>query len=207
MADLPKGRAPRRSVALTRRLLIVGAGGHGRSVAEAALESGAYEVVGFLDDAFPGLGSVWEIPVLGKVADYSAFRLDVDCCLVAIGNNVVREKTGTLLKAGGFELASVIHPRALVSPRAVIGAGSAVMMGAVVGTEARLSEGAIVNCGAVVDHHCVVEDYGHLGVGAVMAGGSVLGRGAWMQANAALGYGMKIEAGRVLAPGEALGGC
>ena len=189
---------------MTRRLLIVGAGGHGRSVAEAALASGAYEVVGFLDDAFPGLSSVWEIPVLGKVADYSAFRRDVDCCLVAIGNNVVREKTVAMLKAGGFELASVIHPQALVSPSAIIGAGSAVMMGALLGTEARLGEGTIVNCGAVVDHHCVVEDFGHLGVGAVMAGGSVLGRGAWIQANAALGYGVMIECGRILAPGEAV---
>lgn len=191
---------------MTRRLLIVGAGGHGRSVAEAANASGAFEVVGFLDDAYPGLSSVWEVPVLGKVADYGAFRRDVDCCLVAIGNNGVREKTVALLKADGFELASVIHPRALVSPRAIVGAGSAVMMGAVLGTEARLGEGAIVNCGAVVDHHCVVKDYGHLGVGAVMAGGSVLGHGAWMQANAALGYGVKIEAGRVLMPGEAVGG-
>jgi len=122
------------------------------------MASGAYEVVGFLDDAFPGVSSVWETPVLGKVADYGAFRQDVDCCLVAIGNNAVREKMVAMLKAGGFELASVIRPRALVPPRAVIGEGSAVMMGAVVGTEARLGEGAIVNCGAVVDHHCMVED-------------------------------------------------
>lgn len=190
-----------------KRLLIVGAGGHGRSVAEAAQATGAYQVVGFLDDAFPGLGSVWGIPVLGKLSDFSAFRTDVDCCMVAIGNNCVREKTAALLKAAGFELASIVHPRALVSPQAVVGPGSAVMMGAVVGTEARLGEGTIVNCGAVVDHHCVVEDFGHLGVGAVMAGGSVLGRGAWMQANAALGYGVKIEAERVLMPGEAVGGC
>lgn len=185
--------------------MIVGAGGHGRSVAEAALASGAYEVVGFLDDAFPGLDSVWDMPVRGKVADYANFLQAADCWLVAIGNNVVREKTVAMLKAGGFALASVVHPQALVSPRAIVGLGSAVMMGAVVGTEARLGEGAIVNCGAVVDHHCVVEDFGHLGVGAVMAGGSVLGRGAWMQANAALGYGVKIEAGRVLMQGEAVG--
>jgi len=190
-----------------KRLMIVGAGGHGRSVAEAAMASGSFEMVGFLDDAFPELTSVWGIPVLGKVSDYRAFRPDVDCCLVAIGNNLLREQAVALLKAGGFELASIIHPRALVSPRAVVGPGSAIMMGAVVGTEARLGEGAIVNCGAVVDHHCVVEDYGHLGVGAVMAGGSVLGRGAWMLANAALGYGVKIEAGRVLLPGEVVRKC
>ena len=81
------------------------------------------------------------------------------------------------------------------------------MAGATVGTEAQLGKGVIVNSGAVVDHHCRVDDFGHLGVHAAMAGGSVLGRGAWMQAGSALGYGVNIGAGVVLAPGEAISQC
>jgi UDP-3-O-[3-hydroxymyristoyl] glucosamine N-acyltransferase len=75
------------------------------------------------------------------------------------------------------------------------------MAGAIVGTEARLGMGSIVNCGAVVDHHATVEDFGHLGVSASMAGGTVLVRGAWMQAGSALGYGVEVAAGEVLLPG------
>jgi UDP-3-O-[3-hydroxymyristoyl] glucosamine N-acyltransferase len=78
------------------------------------------------------------------------------------------------------------------------------MAGAVVGTEARLGVGVIVNCVAVVDHDCRVGDFGHLGVGAVMAGGSALGQGAWMQAGAALGYGVVVADGVTLAPGMAV---
>ena len=77
------------------------------------------------------------------------------------------------------------------------------MAGAIVATEARLGVSSIVNCGAVVDHHATVEDFGHLGVNASMAGGTVLGRGAWMQAGAALGYGVRVAEGEVLLPGEA----
>ncbi|MNV85485.1 hypothetical protein D3C71_1794490 [compost metagenome] len=60
----------------------------------------------------------------------------------------------------------------------------------------------IVNCGAVVDHDCMVEPFGHLGVNAGMAGGSVLGRSAWMPVGSALAYGVKVPAGRVLRAGE-----
>ena len=187
-----------------KSLLIVGAGGHGRSVAEAVLAAGQYRLVGFVDDAAPGLRQVWEWPVFGTTADLARYLQQADAAIVAVGNNRLREELYTRLDAAGFELATTIHPKAVVSPRAVIGAGSAIMAGAIVGTEAQLRAGVIVNCGAVVDHHCRVEDFGHLGVNAGMAGGSVLGRGAWMQAGSVLGYGVKVEAGFVLAPGQAL---
>ena len=189
-----------------KRLLIIGAGGHGRAVAEAVLAGGESMVAGFLDDAFPELKRVWEMPVLGRVADLAQWRDVADFAIVAIGNNVFRQRTTEGMRAAGFSLMTVAHPRAIVSPTAVVGEGSAIMAGAIVGTEACLGEGVIVNCGAVVDHHCRVGDFGHLGVNAAMGGASVLGRQAWMQAGSALGYGVEIEAGRVLAPGEALGG-
>jgi len=187
-----------------KRLLIVGAGGHGRSVAEAVALRGEFVVAGFLDDAFPELGKVWSSPVLGKVADLASFRDIAEYAFVAIGNNLLRQRVVGQLRDSGFRLATVIHPRAMVSPTASVGEGAAVMAGAIVGTEAVLGQGAIVNCGAVVDHHCRVGDFGHLGVKAAMAGGSVLGAGAWMQAGSALGYGVEISAGQILVPGEAV---
>lgn len=184
-------------------VLIVGAGGHGRSVAEAILLGGTYRLAGFLDDSWPNAKEVWGYPVLGKVGDLDTCGERARLAIVAIGNNATRERLHARILAAGFELVTVIHPRAIVSPRATLGAGCAVMAGAVIGTEAVLGEGVIVNCGAIADHHCRVEEFGHLGVGACMAGGSVLGRGAWMQASAALGYGVCVAPGDVLAPGVA----
>ena len=187
-----------------KRLLIVGAGGHGRAVAEAVLAAGKYKLVGFADDAAPALKQVWDLPVFGDMADLASYREHADAAIVAIGNNRLREELQHRLYAAGFELATVVHPKAVVSPRAVMGAGCAIMAGACVGTQAQLGEGVIVNCGAVVDHDCRVDDFGHLGVNAAMAGGSVLGCSAWMQAGSVLGYGAMVEAGRVLGPGEAV---
>jgi sugar O-acyltransferase (sialic acid O-acetyltransferase NeuD family) len=187
-----------------KRLLIVGAGGHGRSVAEAVLAAGEFELVGFVDDAAPSLVKVWDFAVLGTTADLGRYHVHADHAIVAVGNNAVRESLCDSLLAAGFELATIVHPRAIVSLRAEIGHGCTIMAGAIVGTEAKLGCGVIVNCGAVVDHNAQVHDYAHLGVNAAMAGGTELGRGAWMQASSVLGYGDKVAAGVVMLPGTAL---
>ena len=187
---------------MSKRVIVIGAGGHGRSVAEAILLLGRDELVGFVDDGADANAKVWTYPILGRTDSLHTLRALADTVVVAIGNNAVREKLHARVRDAGFELLNVIHPAAFVSPTATLGAGCAVMAGAVVGTEAQLGEGVIVNCGATVDHHCRVDAFGHLGVNACMAGGSVLGHRAWMQAGAALGYGVKIAADTVLVPGE-----
>jgi sugar O-acyltransferase (sialic acid O-acetyltransferase NeuD family) len=186
------------------KLLIIGAGGHGQSVAEAAELNGQFEVVGFVDDGVAMGALVMGYPVLGGAAHLSAYASMCDQVAVAIGNNALRASLVDRLLQVGMPLATVVHPKAMVSPRAQLGAGSAVMSGAIVGTEAKLGVGTIVNCGAVVDHHACVEDFGHLGVGACMAGGTVLGTKAWLQAGCALGYGVNVPSGAVLSPGTAL---
>lgn len=199
---------------MAKRLLIIGAGGHGRSVAEAVLLSSSMQyspaprhaLTAFLDDAAQPGQQVWDWPVWGTTAMLADCVGRVDVVLVAIGNNALRASLHERVRAAGLALATVVHPSAMVSSRATVGEGCAIMAGAVVGTGARLDEGAIVNCGAVADHDCVVEAFGHLGVNASMAGGTVLGRGAWMQAGSSLGYGVKVPAGTVLRAGEAMHG-
>lgn len=186
------------------RLLIVGAGGHGRSVAEAAMMSGHYEVAGFVDDSAVDIKDIWGIPMLGETGNLLAYRSLTQAVIVAIGNNNARRRLSDRFVQAGYELVSVLHPRATISSRAVIGPGSAIMAGAIIGTEAQLGRGVIVNCGAIVDHHARVADFGHLGVNACMAGGTVLGRGAWLQAGSAIGYGVQVPDGSILGPGEAL---
>ena len=188
---------------MSKRVIVIGAGGHGRSVAEAILLLGRDELVGFVDDGADANAKVWTYPILARTGTLHTLRALADTVVVAIGNNAVREKLHSRVRDAGFELLNVIHPAAFVSPTATLGAGCAVMAGAVVGTEAQLGEGVIVNCGATVDHHCRVDSFGHLGVNACMAGGSVLGHRAWMQAGSALGYGVQVEDDAVLAPGEA----
>lgn len=187
--------AERISVGSVDALIVLGAGGHGRSVAEAVLlsQTSNFKVAGFIDDSWPTKNQVWGIPILGDTSDLHQYLSHAKNAIVAIGNNKLRESLQSRLIEVGFTILTVIHPQAIVSPSAKIGLGCTIMAGAIVGTESQLGDGVIVNSGAVVDHHCEIGDYGHLGVGTAMAGGSRLGKGAWLHAGNAVGYGEVID--------------
>lgn len=183
------------------RLLIVGAGGYGRSVAEAAIESGDFVLSGFLDD---NVTDVWNFPVLGRMHDVDSWHSKADMVIVAVGNNALRLALQENFMRIKYRIATVIHPKAMVSPTATIGAGCSIMPGAVVGTNVRIGLGVIVNSGAIIDHDCIIDDYSHLGVGAAMAGGAQMGVASWIQAGSTIGHGMKLPSNQILATGSVL---
>ena len=180
------------------KLLVVGAGGYARAVAEAVEAAGEYALAGFVDDRWPELPAIWGIPIVGRLADLPSTRALADRAVVAIGDNLARGSAIERLLGAGYELVSVIHPHAKVSPRAVIGKGVTVMAGAIAGTEARLDDGVIVNAGAVVDHHCHIGRFAHVGIGACIGGGAILGPGAWLKEGCVLSPGQKVGAGEIV---------
>lgn len=188
-----------------KTLLILGAGGHGKSVAEAALLGGDWAAVVFLDDAWPEVTEALGCDVLGKVADIASVASRCQGAIAAVGNNAVRERWIDLIEQAGIKLVSVAHPKAWISPSAVIGDGSAVMAGAVVGTVSEVGKGAVINANATVDHDVVMEDFAHIGVGVQLAGGVRIGARAWLQAGSSCGYHVVVEPGVWLGPGTVLG--
>lgn len=178
----------------TRELMIVGAGGYGRSVAEAATASGAFTVVGFADDRWPDLEPIWGLPILGRITDLAALRTHASAAVIAIGDNARRRAVFDLAIAAGFELVSIIHPRAIVSPSALVGRGVTVMAGAVIGCEAQLGDGVVVSAGAVIDHQGKLGDFAQASAGACMGGGASLGVEAWIQEGCAMRPGERVAA-------------
>ena len=160
-------------------LAILGASGHGKVVADAALSAGAWDNVVFYDDAWPGKAKNGSSDVVGNTD--SLFDLQQKpMVIVAIGNNKVRlAKQRELLKAG-FTLATVVHLSAVVSPSATIKAGTVIMAGAVVNADAVLGAACIVNSNAVIEHDCTLADAVHISPGACLAGGVVVGEGSWV---------------------------
>lgn len=189
---------------MERTLLVLGAGGHGKAVAEAALLSGHWTKVLFLDDAWPQLQRSLGCEVIGTVADIGRCSGLCQGAIAAVGNNKVREAWCLLIEQAAIPLASVVHSHAWVSPHATLGAGSAVMAGAVVGTGAVVGRAAIINANATVDHDAVLGDYAHLGVGVQLAGGVQIGGRAWLQAGSSAGYRVVVPDEAVFGPGTVL---
>lgn len=186
------------------KLVIVGAGGHGRSVADAAMLGGMWQEIVFADDAFAQQKTSARWPIISDTAHLSSVVQAGDSAIVAIGNQPVRMRLFQQLTDLKATLVTVTHPGAWVSVDAAIGAGTAIMAGVVVGTQATVGRGSIINANATVDHDVILGEFAHLGVGVSLAGGVVVGDRAWLQAGVSAGYHVKVLPDSVVAPGTAL---
>lgn len=186
------------------RLLIVGAGGHGKVVSEAALESGRWQEIAFLDARFPELSHVLHWPVIGTDSEAVRFLPAFPEIFVAIGDNKLRAQFMDALHSAGFMLPAVVHRMAWVSPSAQIGPGSLLVAGTVVNAGAVLGQGCIVNTGATVDHDCQLGNCVHVAPGAHVGGDSVIGARTWIGIGAAVRHGVKIGADVMVGAGAAV---
>ena len=175
------------------KLALLGGGGHGKVVADTALSAGWAEVV-FFDDAWPGVTRNGHWPVVGNTAMLLERHDEFDGVVVAIGNCAIRLRKHRELMAEGVRVVTLVHPRAWVSPYALVGAGSVLMAGAVVNVDARVGNACIVNTGATVDHDCVLADGVHVAPGAHLSGNVEAGEGSWIGVGAAVRQGIAIGA-------------
>lgn len=166
-----------------RRLAILGASGHGKVIADAALLQGWDDVV-FYDDAWPAIDSNGRWPVAGNTDHLLNARVQYAGVVVGIGDNRIRQGKLELLRDYNIQLASVVHPSAYVSSFAEIGDGSVVFANATVNADACVGSGAIINTGAVIEHDCVLGNFTHVSPNAVMAGGAKAGDRVWLGAGA-----------------------
>jgi sugar O-acyltransferase (sialic acid O-acetyltransferase NeuD family) len=186
-----------------RRLAILGASGHGRVIADAALAAG-WETVAFYDDAWPAVSASGPWQVVGRTADLRRDAAQLDGAVVGIGDNVTRLIKLRELLAGGALLVSVVHPDAVVSTRAEVGQGSVLLGGAVLNPFARLGRGCILNSGASVDHDCQLADGVHVSPGAHLGGGVRVGEASWIGIGASVIQGISIGAGATVGAGAAV---
>lgn len=171
-----------------RNLIIIGASGHGKVIADIALRNG-YENIVFLDDA-DHIHECARFPVVGKTSMIS--NMDGDA-IVAIGNANIRERIQERIqKQERIKIATLIHPNAVISRRVEIGEGSVVMAGAVINSDVVIGTGCIINTGASVDHDCKVGDFAHISVGAHVAGTCCIGQRTWIGAGATVSNNLNI---------------
>lgn len=189
---------------MSKLLLVLGAGGHGKAVVESALLSGRWQRVLFVDDRWPELKEAFGLPVVSDVAGLAQLTASAHGAIAAVGNNQVREQWCAAIEQAGIKLVTVVHPRAYVSSSVALGAGTAIMALAAVGVDAQVGYSAIINANATLDHDAVLGDFGHLGVGVQIAGGVRVGARAWLQAGCSAGYHVVVPEAENIPAGTAL---
>ena len=154
------------------KILIIGAGGHAKVVAETLALCGNYELIGFVDDKVEaGKEIVPGFKVLGNVA--SALTFDFDSFFVAIGNNTLRESLHRKF-ASCRKPVVLKHPFSCISPTALIGEGSIVLPGAVISAGALIGTACIVGSNVHIDHETIIGDYCHIRNGSSIGSNCVI---------------------------------
>jgi sugar O-acyltransferase (sialic acid O-acetyltransferase NeuD family) len=162
-----------------KTLVIIGAGGHGRVVADCAQQLNNYSEILFLDDGFETSKHSGDWEVAGFVKDYSLY-IDNSDFIVALGSNALREKILEQLKNSNANIATLIHPSAVISPNTFMGKGVVVCANAVINIGSHIADGCIINTGSTIDHDCNVQQYSHISPGVNIAGGVNVGPLSWL---------------------------
>ena len=164
-------------------LVIWGAGGHAKVVADIIRLRGEYVIAGFLDDVASesSPGEFLDAPRYFGLEGLERFQSEgVRFLLMGFGDCHARLERGRAARARGWSFATALHPSAIVAASVEVGVGTVVAAGAVINPEVRLGEHVIVNTSASVDHECVIEDAAHISPGVRLAGRVTVGRAAWI---------------------------
>lgn len=184
------------------KLIIIGASGHGKVVADIAIKMNKWQSIAFLDDD-ESIKVSMGLEVIGKTADAFTYKDEADF-FVAIGSNATREKVQEKLLGEGMSVVMLIHPSAVIGTDVEIGIGTVLMAGVVINSSTKIGKGCIINTSSSLDHDNIIEDYVHISPGVRTAGSVGIGKGTWLgigsvvSNNVNICSGCKVGAGAVV---------
>lgn len=184
---------------MTRRLGIIGAGGHGKVAADVAQRCGWDEVIFFDDRAESGPFEHAHWQVFDQPSEIKSYRCSA--FFVAIGNAVARQQWCERVGEFALPLACLVDPGAIVSQYAQIEPGALIVAGAVINVDSQVRRGAIVNTRASVDHDCIVGAYSHICPAAALAGGVMVGERSWIGIGSQVKQSVRIGADVIVGAG------
>ncbi len=185
-------------------LIIVGAGGHGKVVVDAAISAG-YKVIGFIDDV-ADKSPLRGLDFLGKTGDIPSVlsKFPGASVIVAVGGNAIRQSIVSRLREWQVRWGTVLHPSSIISHYARVGIGTVAMPGVVVNAGARIGGHVILNTACSVDHDCIIQDYTHISPGAHLAGNVIIGTGVHIGTGVSIIPGCSVGSWSVIGAGASV---
>ncbi len=194
-----KGLCKQKSRNIKDKLIIIGAGGHGKVIADIAMKMSKWQNIVLVDDN-KSFMTCMGLEIIGKTADAFKYKDEADF-FIAVGNNATREKLQEKYENAGLSIAKLIHPGAVIGNDVEIGIGTVVMAGVVINSSSRIGKGCIINTGSSLDHDNVIEDYVHISPGTNLAGTVRVGKGSWIGIGSVVSNNIDICGGCIFGAG------
>lgn len=186
-------------------LLLLGCGGHARSLIDLIEAEGKWCIRGLVGLPEQVGAKVLGYPVIGADADLPRLRGVCPAAVLAVGqlsDPVPRQRLAAELDQLDFHSPVLISPHAVVSTHAQLGAGTVVGHGAIVNAGAVVGAHCILNSRALIEHDVRLGDHCHVSTGALVNGGVALGSGSFIGSGAMLREGLQLPAGTVISAGK-----
>ncbi len=191
-----------------KKIVVLGSGGHAKVVIETLQAMKQYEIVGVTTTDSTLKGLFFGVPVLGNDSLLPMLHSQgIQFAAIGVGgyrDNNLRKKIFNLAKSAGFECPTVIHPRAIISQTAKIGAGSVIFPGAIIHSNTIIGQNVVVATGATVDHDTTIANDVlvsagvHVGANVKIAESSLLAIGSIIISGIQVGRGSLVAAGAVV---------
>jgi sugar O-acyltransferase (sialic acid O-acetyltransferase NeuD family) len=185
-------------------VIILGAGGHAKVVAEAIRLSGR-EIIGFVTPDIEATTIFFGSKILGDdsaVLSYSPDEIELTNGVGALPKQYLRWKLSSTMRKKGYHFATIIHPDAIIASGVVLAEGVQIMAGVVVQPGSIVGKDTIINTGVIIDHDCTIADNCHLSPGVICSGGVSVGANVHIGTGAKVIQGINIGEGSVIAAGS-----
>lgn len=190
------------------KILILGMGGHAKSVTDVIERENKYEIAGYIVNDCNDMQVESKYPILGNDDKlHELFLQGIQNAAIGIGylgNSGLRTILYKKLKEIGYNLPVLSDPSAVIAAGVFVEEGTFIGKSAVINADAEIGKMCIINTGAIVEHDCHVGDFSHVSVGTVLCGGVNIGTSVFIGANATVIQGISIGNRTIIGAGEVL---
>ncbi len=191
---------------MNKKLLLLGGGGHCKSVLDSVLQRGEYQEIAIVDNAEHVDTTIFDISVIGCDEDLPELKKlgfrHAFVTLGSIGNPTARIRLFSYIQELGFEIPNIIDVSATISAHAYLGSGIYVGKNAVINSDSSIGNGAIINTSSTVEHDCVIGDFVHIAPGTVLCGEVHVGSNTHIGANSTVRQQVKIGSSALIGMGS-----
>ena len=169
------------------KLILIGGGGHCKSVIDVIEQEGRFQIAGIVDKPELIGSSVLGYPIIGSDSDLVDLVKQFKYAFITIGqinSPMIRIKLFNLAINAGFILPIIVSPRAYISKYSKLEEGSIIMHDALVNSSASIGKNCIINSKALIEHDSTIESFCHISTNAVINGGVTVGQGSFVGSGA-----------------------
>lgn len=187
-------------------IILIGGGGHCKSVIETISKSKDYNIVGILDLHDKVGEEILGIKIIGTDDQLEYFYKNgvkyAFLSLGSIGDVSLRKKLYTIALGIGYVFPNIVDNTAIISDKIQVGCGNFIGKGAIINCDTEIGNNCIVNTGAIIEHDCCIGDFCHIAPGATLSGGVIIGQNSHIGTNSTIIQNINIGENTIIGAGS-----